>query len=194
MSWDDPDLPLWRELQEGKDTALDTLMKRHGEALFRFVIRYVLSEEDAREIVQETFIRAYFKRHQFQPRARVSTWLYQIALNLCRDHARSRAGRQSHQTESITANLPNGGADRDFASSAVDPSKEAALREDLGLLHAAIQELPHELKSAFILAVLEDYPQKDCAVRLGITPKAVETRVYRARKILEAKLGSTRAS
>jgi len=101
MSAPDPDLPLWQKLQQGNDSALDALMDRHSGGLFNFIYRYVLNEQDAHELLQETFVRAYFKRHQFQPRAKVSTWLYRIALNLCRDHARSRSTKEGKLTESL---------------------------------------------------------------------------------------------
>jgi len=189
----DPDLPLWRELQQGNDDALNTLMERHNGGLFRFIYRYVLNEEDARELIQETFVRAYFKRHQFQPRAKISTWLYHIALNLCRDHARSRAMKESRLNESLVVRTDDGKElERDFAAKNADPARIAQTNEALLALEHAIQLLPHDLKAAFILAVLEDLPQKECSERLGISIKAVETRVYRARKILESKLSLDR--
>lgn len=182
MSEPDPDLPLWRELQQGNDAALDDLMERHSGGLFRFIYRYVLNEEDARDLLQETFVRAYFKRHQFQPRARISTWLYRIALNLCRDHARSRSAKEGKQTESLA--LPR----EEIAGTTTTPSDHVTTTEDMALLEKTIQSLPNDLRAALILAVLEDRPQEECAQILGISRKAVETRVYRARKLLVERL------
>jgi len=191
MSLPDPDLLLWQELQQGHDTALNALMERHSDGLFRFIYRYVLNEEDARDLLQETFVRAYFKRHQFQSRARISTWLYRIALNLCRDHARSRSTREGRLTESLVICPENGEErERDIVAKSANPAEVAQTNEALLLLERSIQALPHDLKAAFILAILENRSQKECADLLGITTKAVETRVYRARKILEAKLAS----
>lgn len=184
MSLPDPDLPLWQELRQGNDAALDALMERHSGGLFRFIYRYVLNEEDARDLLQETFVRAYFKRHQFQPRARISTWLYRIALNLCRDHARSRSTKEGRQTESLA--LPR----EEITGTTTTPSDHATTNEDMVLLEKSIQSLPHDLRVALILAVLEDKPQEECAQLLGISRKAVETRVYRARKLLTERLSS----
>ena len=103
MALDDPDLSVVSELQQGSGKALNEFMRRHQEPLFRFIYRYLLNEEDARDLLQETFVRVYFKRDQFHPNAKFSTWLYRIALNLCRDHVRSRRGREKRQTESLTA-------------------------------------------------------------------------------------------
>jgi RNA polymerase sigma-70 factor (ECF subfamily) len=195
MSVTDPDLPLWQELQQGNDSALDALMERHSGGLFNFIYRYVLNEQDARDLLQETFVRTYFKRHQFQPRAKISTWLYRIALNLCRDHARSRSTKEGKLTESLIVRSEDGEErEREVAGKTANPSEIAQSKEALGLLERTIHALPDDLKAAFILTILENRSQKECADLLGITIKAVETRVYRARKILEAKLASLRIS
>jgi RNA polymerase sigma-70 factor (ECF subfamily) len=190
----DPDFPLWQKLQQGDDSALDVLMDRHSGGLFNFIYRYVLNEQDSRDLLQETFVRAYFKRHQFQPRAKVSTWLYRIALNLCRDHARSRSMKEGKLTESLVVRSAEGEErERDIPGKTANPAEIVQTNESLLGLERAIQALPHDLKTAFILAILEERSQQECADLLGITVKAVETRVYRARKILEGKLASYRS-
>ena len=90
----DPDLPLVQALQAGDDSALNTLIERHREPLFRFVFRLLRDETAARDVVQETFVRVYFKAGRFLPRATAKTWFYAIALNLCRDHSRRLARRR----------------------------------------------------------------------------------------------------
>jgi RNA polymerase sigma factor (sigma-70 family) len=190
---DDLDLPLIRELQGGNDHALDELMLRHKEPLFRFIYRYVLNQEEAADILQETFVRVYFKKAQFKPTAKFATWLYHIALNLCRDHARSHSGKQERLTESLVSVSVEGEEhEREITSKSANPSEVAQTNEALSKLECAIQGLPHDLKAALILVALEDRSQKECAGLLGITIKAVETRVYRARKILESKLALQR--
>lgn len=189
MASGDPDLPLVLALQGGSEEALNELMERHRAPLFRFIFRYVLNEDDARDLLQETFVRVYFKRDQFRPQAKFSTWLYRIALNLCRDHARSRSGRQSRLTDSLTIDGREGDkTQQDFPTPALTPSQVAEDREGLLALEKQIGALPHDLKAAFILTALEERSHQQAADLLGITPKAVETRVYRARKILSAKL------
>lgn len=64
----DPDLPLMEALQAGDDSALNELIDRHREPLFHFVYRYLRDEPVAREVVQETFVRVYFKAKTFAPR------------------------------------------------------------------------------------------------------------------------------
>lgn len=192
----DPDWPQVRALQAGDDDALNVLMDRHREGLFRFVYRYVLNHETAADLVQETFVRAYFKIGKFQPTAKFVTWLYRIALNLCRDHARSAPARAAARTESFDVTREAASADgserplvrRELVSPGQNPSEAAASGEEVQRLQTAIDALPHDLKTALILSALENRSHKECAEMLGTTPKTVETRVYRARRLLGEKL------
>lgn len=190
-SADDPDLELVLALQAGQDHALGELMRRHEEALFRFLYRSVLNAADAADLAQETFVRVYFKIHQFRPGAKFSVWLYRIALNLCRDHARSRSARRAEQTLTVLDEEKWGlveGLSKWTDAAITSPSGALESKEEIRALEAAIDTLPLDLKQAFILVALEGYSQKDCAEIQGTSPKAIETRVYRARKLLAAKL------
>jgi RNA polymerase sigma factor (sigma-70 family) len=188
MAHDDPDLTLVQALMAGDDHALNALMDRHREGLFRFVLRHVQNEADALELAMETFARAYFNITKFRPAAKFATWLYQIALNLCRDHLRSRAYQYSLQTVSFDAPRQEGGDPSLLLATEGRPDQKTDRLEELNALEKAISELPEDLKSAFILTALEDRPQAQTAVLLGISLKAVEMRVYRARKLLLEKM------
>jgi RNA polymerase sigma factor (sigma-70 family) len=188
MRQEDPDLALVQALQLGKDQALDALMDRHQEGLFRFVLRHVHNEADALELAMETFVRAYFNIGKFRPAAKFATWLYQIALNLCRDHLRSRAYQYSLRTASFDASAPEGEDPGLLAAPERGPDQKTERLEELSALEKAIGELPEELRNAFILTALEDRTQAETAELLGISLKAVEMRVYRARKLLLDKM------
>jgi RNA polymerase sigma factor CnrH len=188
MTQEDPDLALVQDLQAGKDRALNSLMDRHREGLFRFVLRQVHNEADALELTMETFVRAYFNIGKFRPAARFATWLYRIALNLCRDYLRSRAYQYSLQTTSFDAPGEEGGEPSLLLATERRPDQRADRREELIALEKAISELPEDLRNAFILSTLEDRQQAETAELLGISQKAVETRVYRARKLLLEKM------
>jgi len=180
----DPDLLLVRALQAGDKSALDEIIRKYEGPVFRLIHRFTGDAETARDLLQETFVRVYFQIQRFKPRARFVTWLYAIATNLCRDHARSKRYLQSHVTDSLDA--PD--ARRDLASREPDPAASAESREGLAVLENAIAQLPHHLRVALLLFSIEGHSQIECAELLGISPKAVETRVYRARKILEKAL------
>lgn len=182
---DDPDFEWVRALQNGDDAALNELMARHRLPLVRFLHRYTRSAAVAEDLAQETFVRAYFHIGDFKPSARFSTWLYRIGVNLARDYARSKQFKRALRNEPI----PESGTAWELPDTASLPSDQARAAEELKCVYRLIHELPHPLKSAFLLTVIEERSQKEVAEILGITPKAVETRVYRARSLLSEQFG-----
>ena len=184
LSQPDPDLPLVRALQAGDESALNELIRKYQEPLFRFICRYTGDEETARDILQETFVHLYFGMGRFKPRAKFVTWLYSIAMNLCRDYARSKQKRQAHLTQS----LDSGELHRKLPAADRGPVADVESHERLAILQKAIEELPHDLRTALLLFAVDGRSQQECADLLGISAKAVETRVYRARKILEKRI------
>ena len=111
---------------------------------------------DALELAMETFVRAYFNIGKFRPAAKFATWLYHIALNLCRDHLRSRAYQDSLQTVSFDAPTEEGQDPSLLLATEGRPDQKTDRLEELIALEKAISELPEELKNAFILTTLED--------------------------------------
>lgn len=175
-------------LQQGDDSALNILMGRYKRRLFSFIYRYIPNEETAYDVLQETFVKLYFNADKYNSNYRFSSWLYQIALNLCRDYAR----KHGHEPAlSLDAELQKGESASYHDIIADDqPNAEEITnsRQELAKVQKEIQNLPHKLKTALILYAVEEHSQEQCAEILSITPKTVETRVYRARKILANKL------
>jgi len=186
----DTDLPLIEAIQSGDETALESLMERHQTALYYFVYRYTGNEHTAREIVQETFVRTYFKAASFRPRSTVKTWLYTIALNLCRDAGRRRSRRPDFV--SLGTMGSDGTPGVDIADDAATADEQAARSEELEQLQAAILRLPARLRIPLVLCALEQRSQKEAAEILSTTPKTIELRIYRARRRLARMLGSAR--
>ncbi len=187
MPEEDPDLVLVQALQSGEDTALNELMGRHQQKIFHFIIRHVSNEADAVELAQETFVRAYFNINRFKPSARFSTWLHQIALNLCRDHVRSKQWRNRQQTDSLTVSnedLRQDGLEKELKDNASTPEQSLLLGEQLRELQRELDRLPIELKGPLLLTAVDGFSHQEAARKLGLSPKAVEVKIYRARKIL----------
>ncbi len=174
-------------LQGGEDSALNELIERHREPLFRFVYRYLHDETVAREVVQETFVRTYFKAKSFRPQSLVKTWIYSIALNLCRDEAR-RFGRRP-ATVSIDAPTGDNKPPLEIADPGQRPDEHARERDRFTALEAAIAQLPHKLRSALVLFSIEGHSQKDIADLFETTPKTIELRVAHAKAKLRDLLG-----
>lgn len=182
----DPDLPLIEALQAGDDSALNELINRHREPLHRFVFRYLRDDATVRDVVQETFVRVYFKAAKFRPRSSVKTWVYTIALNLCRDQGRW-LGRHRGNV-SMDAPVRDDQPRLEVADDAPVPSAKAAESDRFFLLQRGIDRLPQKLKEVLILYSLEERSQQEVAELLGITLKAVETRVYHAKAKLRVLL------
>lgn len=178
----DPDLPLIEALQAGKESALNELINRHREPLYYFVYRYLRDETGAREVVQETFVRVFFKAKTFQPKSTVKTWVYAIALNLARDEGRRLAKRR------LEVSMDAPGTEEqpplEVADSGPTPDRQAGQKDRFSRLQAAIDKLPHNLKSALVLFCLEQRSQNEVAEILDTTPKTVEMRVAHARQKL----------
>lgn len=163
-------------LAGGHDAALNDLMTRHGERLFHYLTRQLGNETEAEDCAQETFVRVYQHRAKFKPDAKFSTWLYTIATNLVRDIWRKR-GRRPETT--LDERLPDGGLSAD--EGLMQDERAAEVRR-------AVQALPEDLRAPLVLFEFENLAQTEIARILKCTPKAVEVRIYRARRRLRETL------
>ncbi len=165
-------------LCHGDDSALDTLMLRWQVPLRGFLYRHLQNEADALDFAQETFVRIYKHRTHYRPGARFSTWMFQIALNLCRDHARRRTRRPLVALDDVPESIDL----RD------DPKAATLAAERIAAVREAIASLPDPLRAPLVLFEYEDKSHAEIAAIIHATPKAVETRLARARDLLRKKL------
>jgi RNA polymerase sigma-70 factor (ECF subfamily) len=178
-----------KRLCEGHDAALNDLMARHAGSIFHFLCRMVGNEDDASDLAQETFVRVFKSCKSFRANERFSTWLFTIAANLARNHFRWRA---RHPNLSLDAENPDteqsiGSA---LPTNSPAPSEAALAGERAVAVRTAVKNLPEELREAIVLCEWEDRSVADAAAILETTPKAVESRLYRARGILRERLKS----
>lgn len=184
-----PDSALIGMVVEGHEPALNELMRRYRSKLFEFIARYVKDSDFAYDILQETFIRVYYKASTYNPNYRFSTWLYQIAINLCRDWSRKNRVNQWLLFDSSSIDASFVPSHREILSSADNNIENIVdLNRQLKSVEREINKLPHRLKTVLILYAVEGYSQERCAELLDVTIKTIETRVYRARKILAKKM------
>jgi RNA polymerase sigma-70 factor (ECF subfamily) len=162
-------------------------MERWQKPLLSFILRYVGNEIDSVELAQEAFVRAYHNRHRFNFKSKFSTWLFTIGVNLCRNHARWRDRHPTIPLESVQQTDKH--SQQDFAVSREETPSHLIERSELARqVREAIEELPHELKTVVLLHEYENLSYDEIGKVLGCTQKAVETRLYRARKLLRKKL------
>jgi len=176
-----------QKLAGGHDAALNELMERHAPAVFNFLLRMLGNEDEANELAQETFVRVYRARESYRPEQKFSSWLYTIAANLARNQLRwrSRHPNVSLDAEAGTTGQPLGDV---LPSVSANPHEAAEAAERAEFVRAAVQALPGELREAIVLCEWEDLPVAEAAAVLQTTPKAVESRLYRARNLLREKL------
>lgn len=176
-----------RRLAEGHEAALNELMARHGPKLFNYLIRCLRNEEDAADAAQETFVRVYQHRAKFDPDQRFSTWLYAVATNLVKDRYRHRA--RHPQVSLDAANEATGGNLREtLPEPGPMPGDTLAAKERAETVRLAVGSLPEELQTPLILSEYEELSHSEIGRVLQCSAKAVETRIYRARKQLRVAL------
>jgi RNA polymerase sigma-70 factor (ECF subfamily) len=185
----DPDFACMVRLKEGDDLALNELMERWQKPLHSFILRYVGNHRDSIELAAETFVRVYQHRSRFNFKSKFSTWLLTIATNLCRQHTR---WRKRHPTISLDdAATADEVSDKNlFVSAEEIPSALASRTELTKLVKEEIEKLPHDLKTAVLLFAYDNLSYAEIGEILGCTPKAVETRLYRVRKLLAKRLAA----
>ncbi|HXP63793.1 MAG TPA: sigma-70 family RNA polymerase sigma factor [Dongiaceae bacterium] len=174
-------------LAGGHDPALNDLMDRHAEKLFHYLVRSLQDEADAADLAQETFVRIFQNRARFDPQQKFSTWLYAIAGNLVRDRYR---WRNRHQQVSLDAENSQTGASLRDNLGALEATPDEALQteERSTAVRQAVAALPEELRQPLILSVYQELSQAEIGAILKCSAKAVETRIYRARRQLRESL------
>lgn len=177
------------KLQAGHDAALNDLMERHASPVFHFLCRMVGNEDDANDLAQETFVRVFKSRASFRAEQKFSSWLFTIAANLARNHFRWRA---RHPNVSLDAENPETKQTlgSTLPANSPAPSDEALAMERAGAVRVAVKQLPEDLREAIVLCEWEERSVAEAALILEATPKAVESRLYRARQILRERLKS----
>ena len=162
----------------GDEGAFTALVGRHKKWLYRYIHRYVRDESEAQDVLQDSLIAAWRALKSYDPNRPLEFWLRRIALNKCRDRARRLAVRRIL--------LPwSGGAREAAAIDPAPPADESLVEgEELKRARAAIEALPGRLRDPLILTAIEGLSQAEAAEILGITVKAVEGAVYRAKKQL----------
>ncbi len=177
---------LMRGVQAGDEAALGALMERWELPVKGLIARIVLNAREAEELAQETFVRVWQQRDKFRADAAFRPWVFAIAVNLARNRLRWWRRRPEVALEEWSGGpgTEEGGRKTENGGGALGleaAERSAAVRE-------AIAALPVELREAIVLFEYEQLSHAEIAVAVGATPKAVETRIYRAREKLRGAL------
>jgi RNA polymerase sigma-70 factor (ECF subfamily) len=169
----------------GRQAAFSEIMRRHRQSVFRMVRACVGEADEALDLVQETFVAAHQALPRYDGDRSMRAWLSTIAINKCRDWGRKRTVRRF-----LSFAAPIGPEAEAVADDQVAIDDATGDRQELERVTRAISTLPANLKEPLVLRTIEGLSQAETAEVLGISEKAVETRLYRARRSLADRLGA----
>lgn len=181
----DPDLDTLRRVAAGDVDAFEALVRRHERRLLRLCERMLGNAETAQEATQEVFLKAWRKAGGFSPRAKVSTWLYRIAVNHCLNQLRRRKVAQFFSFGDVASDDGDESLELDPVDGAPDAERKLADRRRWQRLRRAIDELPAAQRAVLVLVRFEGLSYLETADALGLTRNAVESRLFRAMRRLE---------
>ncbi len=170
--------------RQGDQAAFEQLVRETYADTYTLAFRLTGDEEDARDVVQESYLRAFRGLKRFRGDAQFSTWLYRITANCANTHLGKRSRRR-------TESLPD-----DMQVADIDPERDPAARADATILRdrlqVALEALPPKLRAVVVLRDVYDLPHESIAAELGISESAAKVRLHRARRKLRESVFPTR--
>ncbi len=173
----------------GDHAAFEQLVRQESPRLFRLILRFVRDDEEARNVMQETFLQAFKRLHTFRRESKLTTWLYAIGINQARAAVRKKRRYTTLEEQDIERLQPA------FAQGmyvdryeAWNPQQVAERSERSRLVHEAIEQLPDTYRTVVVLRDLEGLSTAEAAAVLEISEGAVRVRLHRARQALRALL------
>jgi RNA polymerase sigma-70 factor (ECF subfamily) len=170
--------------KSGERAAFDDLVRETYADTYALAFRLTGNEDDACDVLQDAYLRAYRSLKRFRGDAAFSTWMYRITANCATTHM-VRRGRARHEELDRDAPVADGRIDG-------DPEAMAGVTLELGRVAVALQDLPPRLRAVVVLRDIYDLPHEAIATELGISEAAAKVRLHRARKKLRERLFPTR--
>jgi RNA polymerase sigma-70 factor, ECF subfamily len=182
-----PDVALVEKVRSGDISAYDTLVRKYERQIFRIAQHITQNREDAEDVTQDAFLKAYQKLDQFQGNSKFYTWLVRIAVNESLMRLRKR---RTGSTVSIDEDLKTeeGSVPRDFADWAPNPEQNYNQSELAEILKKTIQGLPPGFRVVFTLRDVDGLSTEETAEALNLSVPAVKSRLLRARLQLRERL------
>jgi RNA polymerase sigma-70 factor, ECF subfamily len=177
-------------LKRKEPAAFEWLMARHGSLLHRVAWRLMGQQEEAEEVLQETFLKVYEKIHTFDGGAALTTWLYRVLVNMALMRLRAKRRVPMARLDAVGPHVTEAGThDREVAEWALPPEEVLLRREALTALQQGIEALPTVYRAVYVLAEIEGLSSQEIGMILDLRPATVKTRLHRARLYLREGLG-----
>ena len=181
--WKDlTDEELMLRVQDGQSECFDLLVDRYKVRLFNYLFRMVSDRDEAEEIAQEAFVKAYIHAGKYKTIAKFSTWLYTIATNLVRNKMRSRS--RAPQIFSLWSKGRNDGDEErliEIPDTGRSPEETINDRELSDIISHAIQRIPEKYRTSFVLREINQLSYEEIAATTGLKLGTVHSRINRAR-------------
>ena len=171
-------------LREGDEAALREVVEAFSERITSVVAGMIRDRDAVDDVVQETFVKAFFRIGSFHGDSGLFTWLYRVAINAAKDHAKKRGRRPAAALD----DLAGGVGAASFPSSEVPALERLEDREVRFAVRRAVQALPPKFRAVLVLRELEGLRYEEIADVLGISLGTVESRLFRARRRLKERL------
>jgi RNA polymerase sigma-70 factor (ECF subfamily) len=188
---DDPDAAMVAAVLDGDPEAYRVLVERYERRIYHVVYGMVRSPEDAKDLAQDAFIKAFQNLHRFRLESKFYTWLCRIAMNVAIDHLRKQKHRRHSEFDDSRGGSEGAQVVR-LHSAKDDPAANVARSQLNKTIMDAVETLPDDQKQVLILRELEDMPYKEIAEVLGIPEGTVMSRLYYARRRLQEMLSEHR--
>ncbi len=174
----DSERQLIERCRSGDMEAFGTLWEQHRSAVFRSILGVVGNTQDAEDLTQEAFLRAYRALDSFRGEAQLRTWLIRIGVHLAIDHV-----KRKHAHPEVSLDWDVGGSHAD-----IDPHTAAELNELRETVRKAIDALPPHHRAVIVLRDIEGMDYAEMAKALGCSVGSVKLRLFRARRLLKQRL------
>ncbi|MFG0316767.1 MAG: RNA polymerase sigma factor [Planctomycetota bacterium JB042] len=172
------DAPLVAASRRGERAAYETLVRRHARAAARLAHRLLGNREDAEDVVQDAFAKAFVNLGTFREEASFRTWLLHIVMHLCHDQLRRRERRgPTLGLDGVEPTTPDAG-----------PGRDAQARDELRSLREAVDALPPRQRAALVLKVVEGLPYDEVARALGTTVESARVYLSLARQSIRRRV------
>ena len=177
------DKELMLKFQNGDELAYNELVNRYKNKMLNFIYRYFGSKDDAEDILQETFIKLYYKKDYYKPISEFSTWIYTIAANLSKTELRKRKRRKTSQLSEM--GVENKEFDIRYED---DTDLEINTEYNEHEINKAIQDLETPFRTAFILRDIQELSYEEISKITEVPLGTIKSRINRARIQLQGKL------
>lgn len=170
-------------VRAGEIELYEIIMRRHNQRLYRVARSIVRDDNEAEDVMQDAYVRAYEHLDQFAGESKFATWLTRIAV-----HEALRRARRHNRFQEMAPGEPEGQNMDTFKTTSPDPEQQAQRQELETLLETAIETLPVTYRTVFMLREIEGLSTTETAESLGLREETVKTRLFRSRALLRREL------